>query len=140
MQPRIVAVTAHALEEERREIMAAGCDDFIRKPYEFAEILDALTKHLGVRFVYEEKTPPADGALPLNAAALADLPAELLKELEQALVRIDIGAVNRAIEAIRVHHPSMAEALAAVARDLQYGWILRMIRATHGETGPEIET
>jgi hypothetical protein len=60
--------------------------------------------------------------------------------LEKALVRIDIGAVNRAIEAIRAHHPSMAEELEAMARDLQYGRILRMIRATRGETSPEIET
>ncbi len=41
---RIVAVTAHALEEERREILAEGCDDFIRKPYHDVEIFDALTK------------------------------------------------------------------------------------------------
>jgi CheY-like chemotaxis protein len=56
---KIVAVTAHALEEERREIMAAGCDDFIRKPYRDVDIVDALSKHLGVRFVYEDGPPPA---------------------------------------------------------------------------------
>ncbi len=136
-QTRIVAVTAHALEEERREILAAGCDDFIRKPYCYADILDALTRNLGVRFVYEDKTPAADGALPLTAAVLADLPAELRNELEQALVRIDIAAVNHSIEAIRAHHPSIADALAAVARNLQFGRILRLIGVTHGETNPE---
>jgi signal transduction histidine kinase/DNA-binding NarL/FixJ family response regulator len=136
-ETRIVAVTAHALEEERRKILAAGCDDFIRKPYKDAEIFDALTKHLGVRFVYEEETLPADGTLPLTAAALADLPAELLNELEQALVRLDIAAVNHAIEAIRDHHPSMANALAVVAKDLQFGRILRLINPSYGETSRE---
>jgi signal transduction histidine kinase/FixJ family two-component response regulator len=139
-QIRIVAVTAHALEEERRGILAAGCDDFIRKPYRYSDVIDALTRNLGVRFVYEEETPPDDVALPLNTAALADLSVELLNELEQALVRIDIGAVNRAIEAVRAHHPSQADALAAVARDLQFGRILRMIRAASGENGPQGET
>ena len=133
----IVALTAHALEEERRAILAAGCDDFIRKPYKDTEIFDALTTHLGVRFVYEEETPPADGAPPLTAAALAGLPAELRDELEQALVRIDIGAVNRTIEAIRTQHPSLANALAAVANDLQFGRILRLFNPTHSETGKE---
>jgi signal transduction histidine kinase/CheY-like chemotaxis protein len=137
---RIVAVTAHALEEERREILAAGCDDFIRKPFRNGDILDALTRNLGLRFIYEEETPPADVSLPLNAAALADLPSELLKELEQALVLIDIDAVNRTIEAIRIDHPSQADALGAVARDLQFGRILRMIRAVSGETSPQGET
>jgi CheY-like chemotaxis protein/nitrogen-specific signal transduction histidine kinase len=139
-QTRIVAVTAHALEEERRKILTAGCEDFIRKPYHDHEILDALTKHLGVRFVYEEETASAPVATPLDAAAMADLPAGLLNRLEQALVRIDIGAVNRAIEAIRAHHPSQADALGAVARDLQFGRMLRIIRPASGETGPQGET
>lgn len=136
-QTRIVAVTAHALEEERRRILAAGCDDFIRKPYHDVEIFDALTQHLGVRFVSQEDPTCAVAAASLDAAALADLPAELLEELEQALIRIDIGAVNRAIEAIRAHHPSLADALGTVARDLQFGWILRMIRTASRETGSE---
>ncbi|MEW6266318.1 MAG: cache domain-containing protein [Thermodesulfobacteriota bacterium] len=139
-QTRIVAVTAHALEEEWREILAAGCDDFIRKPYHDVEILDVLTKHLGVRFVYEEETTPADGAVQLNAAALAELPDDLLNALEQALVRIDIDAVDRAIEEIRAHSPFLAEALAAVAKDLQFGRMLRLVRAARAGAGPEEKT
>jgi CheY-like chemotaxis protein len=134
---KIVAVTAHALEEERCEILAAGCDDFIRKPYGYADILDALTRNLSVHFIYEDDTPSPDISLPLNTVALIDLPIKLLKELEQALVQCDIDAVDHTIEAIRTHHPSQADALAAVARDLQFGRMLRMIRAVSGKTSTE---
>jgi CheY-like chemotaxis protein len=130
-QTNIVALTAHALEEERREILASGCDDFIRKPYTYPEILDALTRHLGVRFVYEEETA-STAEVSLDAVALAALPDALRKTLEQALTRIDLQAVNHAIEAIRKDNPSLADALAPVARDLQFGRILQMIRANHG--------
>lgn len=140
VHPRIVAITAHALDEERREILAAGCDDFIRKPYQHAEILDALTRHLGVRFVYAEGSAPAPVVTPMDAANLAGLPDELLKGLEQALVRIDVGAVKGAIEHIRTCNIPLAEALASAAQDLQFGKILRLIRSTHGETCPEDET
>jgi signal transduction histidine kinase/CheY-like chemotaxis protein len=135
---RIVALTAHALEEERREILAAGCDDFIRKPYKETEIFDALSKHLRVRFVYEGEAQPAvEAAMPLTAAALGELPAELRTGLEQALARIDSDAVNRAIEAIRAHDTAIADALDEVAKDLQYGRILQLIEAT--ETKPSKE-
>ncbi|OQX17104.1 MAG: hypothetical protein BWK76_10670 [Desulfobulbaceae bacterium A2] len=134
-ETKIVAVTAHALEEERREILAAGCDDFIRKPYRDMEILDALTKHLGVRFVREEEAAPPPIAVQLNAVALARLPDGLLKALEQALVRIDIAAVDGAVEDIRACNIPLADALAPLARDSEFGRILRLIRDARGETG-----
>jgi CheY-like chemotaxis protein len=137
---KIVAVTAHALEEERREILAAGCDDFIRKPYEYADILDSLTKNIGARFVCEDEPETVPIAAQLDAAALAGLPQELLNGLEQALSRIDIDAVGRAIEEIRTHDPTLADALAVVARDLQFGRILRLVRGAHGENGAEDES
>jgi signal transduction histidine kinase/CheY-like chemotaxis protein len=130
----VVALTAHALEEERRTILAAGFDDFIRKPYKDTEIFDTLTKHLGVRFAYEEEAPlSVERAPALTAAALAELPETLLNELEQTIIKLDISAVGRVIEAVRIHHPAVADALAADAKDLQYGRILDFIEATQSE-------
>lgn len=127
-QTKIIAVTAHALEEERRDILSAGCDEFIRKPYKHEDITDALAKHLGVRFSYsQEQTSPAV-PVPLEAAALARVPEELLNELELALVRLDLDAVHAAIEKLLAHDPSLKDALAAMSRDLQFGQILKTIR------------
>jgi hypothetical protein len=63
----------------------------------------------------------------------------LPNELEQALVRLDIDAVNRAIEAIGAHHPAKMVALGAMAivRDRQFSRMLRMICAAGSETGPD---
>ena len=134
---RIVAVTAHALEEEQNEILDAGCDDFIRKPFQEAEIFQALAKHLGVRFVYEEGKAPAAARPQVDRAALADLPAPLLSELEGALSRIDSDAVDRAVAAIRIHAPALADGLAVEAQDLQYGRLLHLVLAATG--GPDTE-
>ncbi|MES9991727.1 MAG: ATP-binding protein [Candidatus Thiodiazotropha sp.] len=131
IQTKIVALTAHALEEERRDILAAGCDDFIRKPYKDNEIFDTLTKHLNVRFDYEgEASAVVDAKIPLTAAAVAELPDKLRNDLKQALLRLDTDEINKAIVAIRAHDTDTANALDAVAKDLQYGRILHLIEAS----------
>jgi CheY-like chemotaxis protein len=129
---KIVAITAHAFEGERDAILAAGCDFIIRKPFKRAEIFEALTVNLGLRFIYEEEIASGTAPAPLDAAALSDLPGDMKKALEQALIRIDIGAINRSIEEIRAHSPLLADELAAVAKDLQFGRILRLIQAARG--------
>ncbi|MEN8140819.1 MAG: ATP-binding protein [Thermodesulfobacteriota bacterium] len=40
----IIATTAHALQEVRDQCRAAGMDDFLAKPYEPAELLDAISR------------------------------------------------------------------------------------------------
>ncbi|MEM9998321.1 MAG: response regulator [Bacteroidota bacterium] len=41
-QPRIIALTAHALAEERRRCLAAGMDGFIAKPFSFDQLAQEL--------------------------------------------------------------------------------------------------
>lgn len=40
----VVAVTAHAMEEDKRKALNAGCNDFIPKPVDYALIRDAIQK------------------------------------------------------------------------------------------------
>ncbi|MBK1722135.1 ATP-binding protein [Thiocystis violacea] len=42
----IVAVTAHALSEDRDRYLAAGLDDYLSKPYSFAELASVLSRWL----------------------------------------------------------------------------------------------
>lgn len=133
---KIIAVTAHALEEERREILAAGCDDFVRKPFTEFEIINVLTKHLGARFDYtsDPDSMPTAAAAPLTAAGLAGLPDEFKRDLEEALVRIDMPAINHAIETLRPLRSQLADSLASEAKDLQFGRMLRLLRTASNAT------
>lgn len=42
----VVAVTAMAMVEERQRILAAGCDDYISKPYMFEDLEEVISRNL----------------------------------------------------------------------------------------------
>jgi CheY-like chemotaxis protein len=52
---KIVAVTASVFREQQQELLEAGMDDVLRKPYQFREIYDCLSRHLGLQYVYQER-------------------------------------------------------------------------------------
>jgi CheY-like chemotaxis protein len=134
---KIIALTAHALEEERVRILSAGCDDFIRKPYQGTEIFESLAKHLGVCFVYSEEAAAEPEAAVPDPAALASLPAALVGELEQVLVRLDAVAIDAVIDRIHWYHADLAAALKTLARAFQYGRILRLIEESRSKDKSE---
>ena len=123
----IIALTASSFEEERANILAAGCDDFLRKPFQEADLFALMQKHLGVHFVYQEDpatAPPS--SVPVDVAALAALPATLRNTLKQALVRLDTVAIAHALA--EVPDASLAHALEMLANEFQYNRMLHLIQ------------
>lgn len=45
----VIALTAHAMAEERARALAAGCDDFDTKPVDFTRLLDKMNALLAGR-------------------------------------------------------------------------------------------
>jgi len=136
---KIVALTASVFKEERDNVMAAGMDDFIRKPYRPEEIFACLTRHLGVRFVEEEATAASAAAqtAALRTEALATLPDELRGELAVALVSLDVARIAALIRRVAELNPALGEALAHHADHLSFTGILRALRAGRDHSAKE---
>jgi len=42
----IIAVTAHAYDTDRENVLNAGCDDYMSKPLDVKKLLDMISKYL----------------------------------------------------------------------------------------------
>ena len=129
----IIALTATAFEDQRTQILLEGCDDFVRKPFRESDIVDALVKHLGVRFVYEEPasapTLPQPGREPGEGLDLTGLSAEWLAALQCAAVEADAKQIEILVHQISAQNPQTAEELSRLANDFDYDAILNAIHA-----------
>lgn len=128
----IVALTASVFEEQRDEVLEAGCDDFLRKPFREAEIFDMMAKHLKARYVYAEEQPTttAEAArmdLP-SSEAMAALPAEWLEVLAKAAEEIDLKAAEQIISRIGARDKALAESLAYLVKDFRFDTLQDLVK------------
>jgi CheY-like chemotaxis protein len=124
---RIVAVTAHALEEEMQEILAAGSDQCIRKPYRDAEIFEALERQLGVRFQFEltQDEPIRTDEVAVSRDELSAMPAEALTELAAVLETLNVSRSRDAIQRL-CGEPTSAR-LCTIVEEYRFGELLQVV-------------
>ncbi|MFE1747750.1 PAS domain S-box protein [Coleofasciculus sp. H7-2] len=132
----IIALTASSLNEDKAAVIEAGCDDFIRKPFREEDIFNAVQRHLGVSFTYEEITAASEKKLPeplsLNTADLADLPKDWLENLAQALVEGDLEIITTLIEQVHPQNEILSKALMALANQYEFEQLLTLIQSVNG--------
>ncbi len=128
-QMPVIALTASAFEHERAEILASGCDDFIRKPFYAPDIFERLARHLPIRFVYKDQTTELDPAVVENRLTLdmlVALPGDQIARLHQVAMAAQADEMERVIEQIRAQHPVTADALAELVHHFRFDVIMEL--------------
>ena len=128
---KIVTLTASVFEEQKSDVLNAGCDDFVRKPYKADDIFARMAQHLGVRYLYEKRgigtAQQPRMATALTAEKLSTVPAELLDKLETAATALDIGQTNTILDRIAETEPELAGELRQLVEDFEFGMIKRLL-------------
>jgi signal transduction histidine kinase/CheY-like chemotaxis protein len=127
----IVGLTASAFLGQRTEMMAAGMEDVVRKPFRTAEIFDLMARLLGVRYRQggDGASVPGDA---LTAAALTTVPVVLRDALAAALASLDGDRIAAAVEHIAAAAPGLARPLRRSIEAFAYQALLEALEASKG--------
>ncbi|XPS39317.1 ATP-binding protein [Aliarcobacter butzleri] len=77
----IIALSANVFEDDKKQAIKAGANDFLPKPVEEKEILQILQKYLKLEFEYEEKEQINE-----ISQELKNLPKEFLQKLNEEVL------------------------------------------------------
>ena len=122
----IVALSASSLEEERSLFEAAGCDDFVGKPFTESIIFDKIAQHLGIRYVYESIASPESSNFTLTADALNVMPEWWLEEVEASATVLDRDSLLQLLQEIPSEHIELKNALQKQVDNFDFDVILNL--------------
>ncbi|MGD1919886.1 MAG: hybrid sensor histidine kinase/response regulator [Pleurocapsa sp.] len=122
----IVALSASTLEEEKSLFKAAGCDDFVGKPFSENIIFDKIAQHLGIRYVYEPIKSVDLNNFKLTADTLNVMPDEWLNRVEQAAIELNRDLLVQLLQEIPTEHADLKNALQKQINNFDFDRILSL--------------
>lgn len=124
--PKIIAVTASAMDENRQELMKIGADDFISKPFRDVELFQKIHVHVGVDYEYAEPSSilAQYESAELTTESLVGWPPEIIDPMREAVITADLDQLLGRIREAENRDPRIAHGLRRLAEGFQYQKLL----------------
>ena len=132
-QPVVIAVTASVFEEKREEVLTAGCNDIVLKPFKESEIIEMLKKHLDVRFINNkrerepEKVSSRIRNWEISPEEFHALPMEIVLKLKESVAVLEIDITLNVIEEIRGQNQQLAAALQKNVKEYRFDTLQKLL-------------
>jgi signal transduction histidine kinase/DNA-binding NarL/FixJ family response regulator len=135
-QVKILALTASAFKEQEKQILAAGCDAVLHKPYNESVIFTTMGEQLGLHYVYEEAreliTQP-----PLTKPVLEDFQGLTNEWLDEFLTAAQLGDIDALLSLTKTLPATESETktkLDHCIKDFQLRYLINLLEEKTGAT------
>jgi CheY-like chemotaxis protein len=126
----IIALTASAMDHDRKAIALSGADDFLAKPCRDDDLLEKMRPFLKITYDYEE-TSGAEGLAAVEALTperIAQLPQKLVAEIRNAILAGNRKRLNKLIlEVGETENTDFVSSLQALANRYEYVALARLL-------------
>ena len=128
-KPKIIAVTASAMDENRQELIEIGANDFIGKPFREVELFQKIRTHVGVEYIYAEHPLASilQESTELTPKSLAGWPQTLIAPMRESVMTADLDQLLARIQAVEARDPRVAQELRRLAEGYQYQKLLDLL-------------
>ena len=128
----VLALSASVFHNTQEESLIAGCDQFLRKPVETAQLLERLRIHLGLEWIYEDREERSRKKEELkksldSSASIHTPDSESIAGLLKLVAIGDIEAILEETSRLEASDPKLVP-FAAHLRQLAKGFQLKKIR------------
>ena len=123
-------MSASVLSFNKQDAFAAGCDDFLPKPFREADLLETLGRCLKLEWTYAEPAAPRRDSRQPFAEISSQLDTTVIDELLGCARRGEILALRERLAALRTQRAqpdSLLDALDALARSYRMEQIRELL-------------
>jgi signal transduction histidine kinase/DNA-binding response OmpR family regulator len=128
----IIALSASALDEDRKMVMQSGANEFLSKPCRENKLLEKIRAHLGIHYLYAEQETDQAPAPALNPESLARLPEVWIAELREAVANGEKDRLDGLIQRVTEHDARFAGALQELADKYAYDALTELLEGVPG--------
>ena len=120
----IIALTASAFEHERREVLKAGCNDYMSKPFRNEELFAKMEQYLDINFVFEvDEEEQLDETQMSLSMSLSLLEPSLQDRLRQASKAYSLEKVTFVAQEIAQQDKKLADTIMQLAKNFDFAKI-----------------
>ena len=131
----IIAVTASVLGEDKKRVIDAGANAFIRKPFREQELFSAMGKYSGISYRYEAQSMEPEQSEIDVAQTINHLPIDLQRQLQDAAQILDIDQLAQLIEEVVSIDANLGKVLNHMVKNLDLEALMILI----GDEGLDYE-
>ena len=112
-KPIVIALTGNAFTSEQQGAIAAGCDDFVCKPFHTETIFEKMAEYLNIQYIYREPVKrlaigkmsdrqqvQSSSNMQITADDLQAMPSDWIAQVHQAATKVNGKEIALLLEAV----------------------------------------